>query len=340
MDSFKAKITARICAGVLLISMAMIALPGSATAADSGWQPRHPVNLIIMAGKGGGADKLARLWQGIIAKHHLRPQPFIPINKPGGSGAEALMYMSRKKRGAYDILVTLDSLYTTPIRLPQLGLKPTSLTAIRLMANDTFLLWINPSAHPNIKNVKDFVKAVKAAHGNWKMGGTGSGQEDSLVTAMLADAYGLDSDMKYVPYKGGGLVAEQLIGGHIDSTVNNPSEQLGFFQAGKSKPLAAFTEKPLAMFPKAPTFKSLGKPDLVYVMDRMVLGPPDMPSDARQWYINLFQKISQTKEWKNYVKKNSLIPTTLHGDEMTKYLKKRYKLHQKLMPLWQKFKKQ
>ncbi|MEJ2345695.1 MAG: tripartite tricarboxylate transporter substrate binding protein [Gammaproteobacteria bacterium] len=317
-------------ASLLLVSLATTLTPGIAQA----WQPQHPVNLIIMAGKGGGADKLARLWQSIVAKHKLSPQPLIPINKGGGSGAEALRYMEDNKGSRYDIVVTLDSLYTTPIIIKGLNVDPTTFTPIRLMAQDTFLLWVTD---PKIKTIDDYVKAVNAAGGKWKMGGTGSGQEDSLVTAMLADAYNLH--MIYVPYKGGGTVAAQLIGGHINSTVNNPSEQLGFYQAGKSHPIAQFTDTRLPGFPNVPTFKELGKPSLVYYMDRMVLGPPGMPKDAQEFYMKLFQKISETKEWKNYVSKNSLLASDLQGDSMHSYLVKRYKLHEKLVPLWQKFNK-
>lgn len=324
--------TVGLFAGTLLASGMLLTAPNPAYA----WTPKHPVNLIIMAGKGGGADRLGRLWQSIVAKDHLSPQPLIPINKPGGSGAEALNYMKSEKGSSYDIAVTLDSVYTTPILIKGLNVDPTKLTPIRLMANDTFLLWVSKEKHPNIKTVSDYVKAVKAAGGKWKMGGTGSGQEDSLVTAMLANAYGLK--MIYIPYKGGGTVAEQLIGGHIDSTVNNPSEQLGFWQAGKSRPLAAFTDKPLKLFPNAPTFKSMGK-DLVYVMDRMVLGPPDMPAKAQKFYENLFQKISETKEWKKYVKQNALLPSDLQGKALHAYMVKRYALHKKLVPLWQNFNK-
>jgi putative tricarboxylic transport membrane protein len=317
-------------ASLLLVSLATTLTPGIAQA----WQPQHPVNLIIMAGKGGGADKLARLWQSIVAKHRLSPQPLIPINKGGGSGAEALRYMKDHSGSRYDIVVTLDSLYTTPIIIKGLNIDPTTFTPIRLMAQDTFLLWVTD---PKIKTIDDYVKAVNAAGGKWKMGGTGSGQEDSLVTAMLADAYNLH--MIYVPYKGGGTVAAQLIGGHINSTVNNPSEQLGFYQAGKSHPIAQFTDTRLPGFPNVPTFKELGQPGLVYYMDRMVLGPPDMPKDAQEFYMKLFQKISETTEWKNYVKKNSLLASDLQGSAMHSYIQKRFKLHEKLVPLWQKFNK-
>jgi putative tricarboxylic transport membrane protein len=318
-------------AGSVLAAFAMVAAPNA-----SAWTPKHPINLIIMAGKGGGADKLGRLWQSIVAKHRLSPQPLIPINKPGGSGAEALQYMKSHKGSAYDLVVTLDSVYTTPLEIKGIDVNPEALTPIRLMANDTFLLWVSKEHHPKIKTVADYVNAVKAAGGKWKMGGTGSGQEDSLVTAMLVNAYGLK--MIYVPYKGGGTVAEQMIGGHIDSTVNNPSEQLGFYEAHKALPLAAFTEERLAFFPETPTFKEQGH-DLQYLMDRMVLGVPDMPQDAQKFYEALFEKVSKTEEWQHYIKKNSLLPSQIEGKELHDYMIKRYALHKKLVPLWNNFTK-
>ena len=85
------------------------------------WQPKKPVEFVIMAGTGGGADRLARLIQSIIQKNGFSNQPFIPINKGGGSGAEALRYLVDKEGDPHVIMATLNSLYTTPLRNPSLG---------------------------------------------------------------------------------------------------------------------------------------------------------------------------------------------------------------------------
>ena len=74
-----------------IAATAAVTMTGNALAAD--WKPKKPVEFIIMAGTGGGADQIARLLQGLIEKKGLSPRPFIPINKPGGSGAEALRYL-------------------------------------------------------------------------------------------------------------------------------------------------------------------------------------------------------------------------------------------------------
>ncbi len=310
-------------------ALAMLTLGATVTPAPAvaGWQPQKPVEFVIMAGQGGGADRLARLIQSIIEKNRLSPQPFIPVNKPGGSGAEALRYLKDKAGNPHVIMATLNSYYTTPLRNPGLGVDIATFTPIARLAEDTFLLWVH--ADSDIRTVDDFVAAVKkAGPKNWIMGGTGKGQEDSLVTGMLERAYGLS--MTYVPFKGGGTVAKNLIGKHINSTVNNPSEQIGFYQAGKSRPLAAFTPERLPAFPDVPTFRELGK-DLVYFMQRSIVAPPDMPKEAQAFYEDVFRKVYDSDEWIAYSKKKSLNRAWLTGDELTAYFVAEREKHRALL---------
>jgi len=75
-------------AGVL--GAAAIALSGvQLSAAQAAWEPSRPVEFIIPAGPGGGADIMARTIQGIVTKHNLMKQPMVVINKAGGAGARA-----------------------------------------------------------------------------------------------------------------------------------------------------------------------------------------------------------------------------------------------------------
>ena len=75
------------------------------------------------------------------------------------------------------------------------------------------------------------------------MGGTGSKQEDQIITVALEKATG--AKITYIPYKGGGEVAVQLVGKHVDSTVNNPIEAVAQWRAGKLRPLCVFDSKTL-----------------------------------------------------------------------------------------------
>lgn len=121
--------------------------------AEAAWKPRKPVEFVIMAGKGGGADRLARFIQGIIEKNKLSSRPFVPLNKGGGSGAEALRYLKDNKGNPHIILATLNSLYTTPLRNPGLGVDIAAFTPIARLAEDTFQLWV--ASDSGINSVED-----------------------------------------------------------------------------------------------------------------------------------------------------------------------------------------
>jgi tripartite-type tricarboxylate transporter receptor subunit TctC len=182
------------------------------------------------------------------------------------------------------------------------------------MAEDTFLLWVHKDS--GIKTLDEFVAAAKAKGKDWIMAGTGKAQEDELLTNFLNSTYGLQ--MKYVPFKGGGRVAKELAGKHANSTVNNPSEQLGFYQAGDTVPLAAFTKDRLPMFPDVPTFTELGHPH-VYYMQRSVVGTPGMSDEAAAFYRGVFEKVYKSEEWQEYKKKKSLLGDLISGDELKAY---------------------
>ena len=302
--------------------------PASVTKdAQAAWKPKKSVELVIMAGKGGDADRLARFIQDIIKKKNLSNMPFVPINKGGGSGAEALRYLRDKARDSHVIMATLNSYYTTPLRNPGLGVDISKFTPIARLAQDTFQLWVHTDT--NIKNVNNYVTAAnKAGAAKWKMGGTNLGEEDSLVTAMLEGAYGFK--VTYVPFADGKTVAKQLIGKHIHSTVNNPSEQTGFWQAGMSRPLATFTPTRLTIFPNVPTFRELGH-DLVYFMQHSVIAPPDIDREVQAYFVDVFSKVYKSKEWQNYLLKKGMIPGWLTGAKLTRYFVAERAAHRKLL---------
>jgi tripartite-type tricarboxylate transporter receptor subunit TctC len=280
-----------------------------------------------MAGKGGGADKAVRLLQSIIASENMAPVPFTPVNKPGGSGAEALVHVNGKKGDNHTIMFTLNSFYTTPLRQPGLGVDISTFTPVARMAEDTFLLWVH-SDRKDITDIPSFVKAAKAKGSGWIMAGTGKNSEDNLLTDFLNTAY--DLNMKYVPYKGGGKVAKELAGKNADSTVNNPSEQLGFYEAGTTKALAAFTDDRLPLFPNAPTFKELGS-DMVYYMQRTVVGAPGMSKEAADYYEDLFTKVFNSDKWQGYRTKKSLQGDLLTGDALMSYWLKERDVHEAML---------
>ena len=155
---------------------------------------------------------MARFIQGVASKHQLMKQPFIVVNESGGAGAQGFLDVKESKGDPEKIVITLSNLFTTPLATG-VPFSWRDLTPVAMLALDEFVLWVN--ADKPYKTVKDYIDTVKAAPaGTIKMGGTGSKQEDQIITVALEKAIG--SKFTYIPYKGGGEVAVQLVGQHID----------------------------------------------------------------------------------------------------------------------------
>jgi len=297
---------------------AMVATPAAA------FEPVKPIDFVIMAGAGGGADKIARFIQSVVEKQDMTPRPLVPNNKGGGSGAEALIALNTTRDPDHTILVTLNSFFTTPLRQPNLGIDIQTFTPVAMMGVDPFVLWVHKDS--GITTFEQWLEEVKK--GGYVMGGTGTGQEDSLVITFLEQNFGLD--IKYIPYKGGGAVAKDLAGKQIMATVNNPAEAKGFYESGDVVPLLAFTDERLDGFPDVPTVKEKGK-DFSYYNQRAVVGAPGMSDDAAAYYQDLFETVFNTPEWQQYMVSESLTPLWLDPDEQRAYWKTQVDNHKALL---------
>ncbi len=314
--------------------LALLVLLVAATPVQAAWEPTKPIEFVIPAGTGGGADQMARLIAGIAEKHKLTPRPIIVVNKAGGAGAEGFLHVKGKKGDAHTIIITLSNLFTTPLHTG-VPFSWHDLTPIARLALDQFILWVN--AETPYKTAREYINTVKGKQckeregGQCIMGGTGSAQEDQIITIQLEQALGLK--FTYVPFKGGGEVCVNLVGKHVDSTVNNPIECVSHWRAGRVRPLAVFDTAriPEADWKDIPTVKEALGVDIHYLMLRGIFGAPDMPKEAVEWYVGFLKKIYDTPDFKDYLKQGALKPAFATGAEYVKWVEENEKLHRELM---------
>ena len=299
----------------------------SAGAPAQAWEPTKPIEFVIPAGTGGGADQMARLIAGLAEKHKLSPRPLIVVNKSGGAGAEGFLHVKGKKADAHTLIITLSNLFTTPLATGT-PFNWRDFTPIARMALDRFILWVN--AETPYKSAKEYLAAVKEKPG-MKMGGTGSKQEDQIITVQLEQALGLK--FTYVPFKGGGEVCVNLVGKHVDSTVNNPIECVSHWKAGRVRPLAVFDPEriPDPDWKEIPTVKEALALDIQYNMLRGIFGPPDMPKEAVDWYVGFLKKVYDTPDFQAYLHKGALKGAFTTGAEYVTWVEGAEKLHKELM---------
>ena len=143
-------------------------LLGISMGTANAWQPNKPVEFVVPAGTGGGADVMARFISPIIDKYNLSPKPFIVINKSGGAGAEGFMYVKGKKGDPNVVIITLSNLFTTPLATG-VPFNWKDLPPLSRLALDYFILWVNGEAP--YKTAKEYLDAVKKEPGKFMMGG-------------------------------------------------------------------------------------------------------------------------------------------------------------------------
>jgi tripartite-type tricarboxylate transporter receptor subunit TctC len=316
----------------LIACAAMTALSLSTIAAA--WEPTKPVELVVPAGTGGGADQMARLLQGVISKNNLMKQPLIVVNKPGGAGAEGFLDVKAAKGDPHKLVITLSNLFTTPLATG-VPFNWKDLTPVAMLALDQFVLWVN--ADTPYKTAKEYLAAVKAGNPTKIMGGTGSKQEDQIITVAIEKTAGVK--FTYVPFKGGGDVAVQLVGKHVDSTVNNPIEAVAQWRAGQLRPLCVFDNARMPYKAKVtdtmswndiPTCKEAGVPT-EYLMLRGIFMPGGVTKDQVDFYVDLFKKVRETAEWKKFMEDGAFNQTFMSDAEYAKWVEQAENTHKELM---------
>jgi tripartite-type tricarboxylate transporter receptor subunit TctC len=308
----------------------------AASAPAAAWEPTKPVEFVIPAGTGGGADQMARFIQGVVAKNNLMKQPIITLNKGGGAGAEGFLEVKKSAGDPHVIIITLSNLFTTPYATG-VPISWKDLTPVAMLALDQFVLWV-PADTP-YKTAKDYIEAVKGADDkSFKMGGTGSKQEDQIITVAL-EKLTAPKKFTYVPYGGGGTVATQLVGKHINSSVNNPIEAVSQWKAGALKPLCIFDAKRSVYTQKVtatmawsdiPTCKE-GGVDTEYQMLRGIFMSPDVKPEHVAFYVDLFKKVMATADWKSFMEQGAFNQTFMSGDQYAAWVAAADKLHHDLM---------
>ncbi len=306
----------------------------SAVPTQAAWEPTRPVEFIIPAGPGGGADIMARTIQGIVTKHNLMKQPMVVINKAGGAGGEGFLDIKASAGNPHKIIITLSNLFTTPLATG-IPFNWKDLTPVAMLALDEFCLWVH--AETPYKSAKEYIDAAKKANGTFKMAGTGSKQEDQIITEAIQKITG--AKFIYIPERGGGAVAVQLVGKHVDSTVNNPNEAISQWKGGTLRPLCVFDSKQMPYkeviaegksWGDIPTCKSQGL-DIEYLMLRGIFMTPGATKDQVDYYIGVFKKVRETEEWKKLMADGAFNQTFMTGADYTKWVATEEKRHEELM---------
>jgi len=322
-----------------LLALALFSpgLAAAQTAAPTAaaWEPTQPVELVVPAGTGGGADQMARLLRDLIIKHQLMKQPIEVVNKAGNSGSEGLLDMRASRGNPHKLVITLSSLFTTPLATGS-DFRWTDLTPVQMLAQDQFLLWVR--ADSPVRTPLELVAQMRTApRGSLRFGGTGSKQEDQILSVLLETAAG--ARLTYVPLKGGGDVARALSAGDVDMTVNNPIEGEKLWREGLLRPLCVFDGRPLdypnkiagnMAWSDLPTCMSFGIP-VRYLMLRGIFTTPGATPAQVAYYAAVLERVRALPEWRQFMAQGAFKNEALAGAPFIAWLEQAESFHRVLM---------
>jgi putative tricarboxylic transport membrane protein len=285
-------------------------------ASAQGKYPTKAIEVIVPYAPGGGTDNLMRMIVGIIDENKWSPVPINVVNRPGGSGAVGYTLLLAKKGDPYTIAGGTPTIVSGKVEGRIKGDHRDGMQNLAIVAVDDLMLAVKSDS--KYQTIEEFVKAAKERPGQLTVGGTSTNSEDHIFTYLMETAAGIK--VKYVPFNSGGEVTTALMGGHIDSAVENPNEIVAQVEAKKAKFLAVASLQRNKDAQDVPTFKEKGL-DVVWEQMRSVVGPANMGDEPLKWWEGTLKKVTETKKWQEqYIKRNLLTPVFWTGEEANQYL--------------------
>lgn len=227
------------------LGLAAIGMPAVA-------QDKPAIEVVTHAGAGGGTDVNSRMMM-IRARRELG-QDMVIVNKRGGGGAASMNYFLTRPADGNAIL-TFTVGHAITMAMGKTKLTVDDMAPIARGTNDPQILMVNCKTSP-YKTPEEFVAGMKNGD-SIKFGGTHTGTIDHITVYLWAKRLGQPMPT-YIPFKGGGELATQLVAGAVDVGVLNLSEASAPIEAGDICPLVILAENGMEPIPAAKSSKELG----------------------------------------------------------------------------------
>ncbi|MDP9458893.1 MAG: tripartite tricarboxylate transporter substrate binding protein [Actinomycetota bacterium] len=289
---------------------------GSGEAAGSDCATQQ-VDALVHTDAGGGADLLARELIAMMEDEEIiEPGTWTVDNREGGGSAVALGYL-QEQSGRDDIVAFSSNVYVVN-RLVTEGVEVGygSFTPIVALYNDSMAAAV--AADGPYKSLQDFIDAAKAAPGTLVQAGGSQTATDALAGEFLQRESG--AEWQFLSFPGGGERKTALLRGDAGLYLTEPADMLENVEAGEMIPVAIVGEERVDLMPDVPTTVELGYDDLPPAQTRGIVGPPDMPEEAVTCYAGLFEQLTETASYQEFIERSAAVPNFLVGAEFDAYL--------------------
>jgi tripartite-type tricarboxylate transporter receptor subunit TctC len=267
---------------------------------------------------GGAADLMGRTF-GDVAGAALG-QPFVVENRTGGAGLIGSNAVARADADGYTLLLSgMPSLVLSPAMSAAPGFDPMKdFTHIAYLGGPPNVLVVHTSL--GIKTFQDFVAKASQAKEGIPYVSPSVGAVGNLVAEYMAER--LKLKLTHVAYRGGGTAIVDLVAGHVQVGCMTFSTTRPHIEAGKLIPLAVSTEQRLTEFPKMPTMRELGIPELVTATWYSLSGPSGMPGDVVTKLNAAFNQALDDPRVKKIIADEALQTKPMTPQEITAYMQR------------------
>ncbi|EPR9023436.1 Bug family tripartite tricarboxylate transporter substrate binding protein [Cronobacter dublinensis] len=305
----------------LLSTLLATSLAFTLTTAHAAEAPSRP-ECIAPAKPGGGFDLTCKLIQVSLQETGALEKPMRVTYMPGGVGAVAYNAIVAQRPGEPGTVVAFSG--GSLLNLSQGKFGRYNVDDVRWLASvGTDYGMIAVRADSPWKTLGELMKALEKDPNSVVFGaGASIGSQDWMKTALLAQKAGVDPHkMRYVAFEGGGEPVTALMGNHVQAVSGDLSEMVPYLTGNKLRVLAVFANERLpGQLAQVPTAKEQGY-DLVWPIIRGFYVGPKVSDTDYQWWVQTFEKLQQTGEFKKQRDLRGLFEFNLTGKALDEYVK-------------------
>jgi tripartite-type tricarboxylate transporter receptor subunit TctC len=286
--------------------------------------PKQPIKLVVPWAPGGNVDITARAVAPSLSE--ILGQQVIVENKPGAGGFIGSTGVVKSTPDGYTLLLgSSGSVSVAPALVAAPPYNPVKdLTVIGPIHAVPIIL--SATAKGNIKTFADFVAKAKAGKEQISVGSAGNGSSQHLALEMLA--LRMNVKLNHIPYKGSGPALIDLVGGQIETMMDQLTASISHIKSGAIIPLAQTGKTRSPLLPNVPTFEELGIKDFDMVTYTGIFGPAGMPAAVVEKLSAALQKTMQQQSVKERFNSLGVDIITLDRSAFAAYVKKDFEENQ------------
>lgn len=252
---------------------ALAAMTFSALASAQAY-PNKVVRVVVPYPPGGTVDAVARVIAARLSDN--LGQQFIVDNRPGANGTIGSSMAAKSDPDGYTLLVQASTFVAAPMLMKNVRYDINNdFTPITQLGTVPLLVTSYPGIP--VKNLKEFMGAIRSTPGKYTFGTSAEGSASHL--AEIALRQGAKLDFQIVPYKGTAPALTDVMGGHTSAMVDALPSTLPHVKSGKLRPLAVTSATRVPSLPDVPTVAESGLPGYEIVSWYGLWGPSKMPAD-------------------------------------------------------------